>query len=731
MIRQFLLFLSFLCPLFAGFCQDQVISVDSLEKIRLTCENDFDNYEYADGIKEAMILLSLAESANNSLYTYHAHNNLGIAFEELRDSARAHRHYKKALENATKIKNDTLILWAYNNLGNIYSQSESDYVTGIDYYLKAIKLANELNIPYEVITPTVNIAWTYLDLEQPEKAKVYLDKGKKYLKMNRDKTIVPQLDMLYGEYYSQKNEIDSSIYYFEKSTALIDKDSMYFEGTIAYKEYANVFFKTNDYKRAYIALKKYNQYRDKVFEKEKNKEIEAAKAKFDINKFEKNLALANQEKKYQEKIISKSREKLIFICVAVFVLIIVLVFLNQINRSRLKLIKELKLRNTQLSAAKEKAEHLSNLKTEFFSTVSHELRTPLYGVIGLTSLLLKDESLKGHRKDLNSLKFSADYLLALINDVLELNKMGSKLVELENVSFHLRELLEGIIKALEFTRIQNSNKIFLDIEEDIPEAIIGDSVRLSQILVNLIGNALKFTSDGNIWIRVKLDKVENPYYTICFEVEDDGVGIPKNKQKKIFEEFSQLKSSNTSYQGTGLGLSIVKKMLELFDSEIHLESDEGKGAKFFFSIKFKRGIVIKSNNEEVDYSSSIYKKKNKSNIRILIVDDNRINQVVTRRILEQNGYTCQIAQNGEQAIQITKEKAFDLILMDLNMPGISGFDASREIRKFNSKIPIVALTAVEVSEVKEDVEEAGMNDIVVKPYDIEQFYKIISKNLIL
>lgn len=728
LIRQFFIFLSFLFFSLSGFCQDQVISIDSLEKIRSRCATQLKKYEYGEGIKEAMFLLNLADDIQSDLYKYYAHNSLGIAYDELRDTSRAHKHYEEALNFAKKVKNDTLILWSYNNLGNVYSESKDYYTRGIEYYQKVIYLANQLNIPDEVIAPTVNIAWTYLDLDEPQKAKPYLDQAKEVLGDKKIPYVTSQLDMLYGEYYSQINKIDSALYYFKKSTALVDKDSMYYEATIAYKAYADVLFKIKDYEKAYTALEKYNDYRDKIFEKEKDTEIEAAKAKFDIHEYEKNLALANQEKAYQEKIIAESREKLVLVGAAVLILIIILVFLNQINRSRLKLIKELKVRNNELSIAKEKAEHLSNLKTEFFSTVSHELRTPLYGVIGLTSLLLKDERLKDHQKDLNSLKFSADYLLALINDVLQLNKMGSKLVKLEYVSFQLRELLEGIIKALEFTRIQNKNDTILEVAEDVPNVIIGDSVRLSQILVNLIGNALKFTTNGHIWIRVKLVNKESQFYTLLFEVEDDGVGIAEDKQEQIFEEFSQLQPSNDSYQGTGLGLPIVKRMLELFDSQIYLESEEEKGSKFYFSITFKEGdsIATTASSTKKSGTTSTISEEEKT---ILVVDDNRINQMVTCRILEQKNYTCQIAQNGEEAIAKTKSESIDLILMDLNMPGISGFEASREIRQFNETIPIIALTAVEVNEIQDDITAAGMNDVIVKPYDVQQFYQTISKNM--
>jgi len=213
---------------------------------------------------------------------------------------------------------------------------------------------------------------------------------------------------------------------------------------------------------------------------------------------------------------------------------------------------------------------------------------------------------------------------------------------------------------------------------------------------------------------------------IYFEVKDDGIGIPKSKQKLIFEEFSQLKSSNYNYQGTGLGLPIVKRLLELFGSQIHLKSKEGEGSVFCFSLSLKED---QSPAKKAGFAHEVYLDNLKEAQKILIVDDNRINQVVTRRILEKQNFECAVATNGVEAIERATAENFDLILMDLNMPGINGMETTKRIRQFNKHVPVVALTAVEIEEVRNEIHEAGMNDIIVKPYDVERFYQIIKRNL--
>ena len=738
LIRKLLLtslfIIFFILPLSA---QNKEVEKDSLEDLLNHSIDFFVDYNYHEGIQSSMDLIHLADSLGSDYYLYHGHNNLGVAYEELRDTLRAKSHYERALEYANSTKNDTLIMWAYNNMGNIYSETKDNYLKGISYYKRVIDLATKLNNQEELIAPNINIAWTYLDKNQPDKAKEYLDNAKTVLKSQNFEYLDAELDMLYGRYFTETNQIDSAKAYFERSTRIVNKDSLAYEGAETYKWYAEMLFRNGEFKEAYQALKTQNEYESEIFEHSKTAQIQSANARFDVSEYQKNLELAKQEKVYQEQIIAKSNEKLILLIVAAIVLFIILIFLNRINRSRKTLIAELQEKNTELRKSKEETERLSNLKTQFFSTVSHELRTPLYGVIGLTSLLLEDKGLKDHQKDLKSLKFSADYLLALINDVLQINKMESKEVQLECISFNFRELLQSIMQTLEFTRIQNKNTIHLEIDENIPSFLMGDSVRLSQIMVNLVGNALKFTERGNIWIKVNVEDeiVEDSeeFLAIKFEVKDDGIGIPLSKQKEIFEEFSQLKPTNYNYQGTGLGLPIVKKMLKLFGSDIHLESEENKGSCFSYTIKFKKDLnkadvpVSKIEDLQVDLADDLDSKLQN---RILIVDDNRINQVVTKRILEQKSFVCEIAQDGHEAVEKVKNTAFDLVLMDVNMPGITGMEATQQIRKFNEEIPIVALTAVEVEEIREEIHSAGMNDIIVKPYDVQQFYRVVYRNII-
>lgn len=685
-------------------------------------------YQYKESIEVAMQLLEESKKRGNDYYNYHSYNILGINYANLNDTLHSRKHYKAALNIALKLDNDTLLLSSYNNLGNVYSEDKNTTQIGIDYYNKTIELATKMNYESELFTPTANLAWTYIDNGLFEKALPYLKKSWEMLGDRDDNLIRVQLLTLMGRYHMGINELEGAKSHFEDAIQRVEKDTLILEGSLVYKEYANLLFKQGSYKEGFLALEKYDQFNSQIFEKEKLRQIEAANVKFDVIQYQKDLEISKNEQLYKDELIEKSQLKTLIAVISSILLIIILIGFYKISRSRRKLNKDLLEKNKELILAKEEAERLSILKTKFFSTISHELRTPLYGVIGLTSILMEDKTLVNHEDDLKSLKFSADYLLALINDVLQMNKMESKLLKLENLSLNLKDLMHSIVKSFEFTRLQNKNAIHLEIDPKIPFNLISDPVRLSQILMNVIGNAMKFTERGNIWISTKLveDKIDSA--KIYFEIKDDGMGIPIKKQKIIFEEFSQLKSENYNYQGTGLGLPIVKKLLLLFNSEIHLESEKEQGALFSFEIELKKAVTGIADNgiETIKDESSLQETEGR---RILIVDDNRINQVVTQRILEQKSFICEICDNGLDAIEKVRNNYFDLVLMDVNMPGMTGMEATVEIREFNKDIPVVALTALEIEEIREDIYKSGMNDIIIKPYDTSTFYQVIYRNI--
>lgn len=399
------------------------------------------------------------------------------------------------------------------------------------------------------------------------------------------------------------------------------------------------------------------------------------------------------------------------------------------NNLRAKANELLQDKNSELQMAKEKAEKASLAKAQFLSNITHELRTPLYAVTGLTHLLL-EENPKPHQKEhLNSLKFSGEYLLSLINNILDLNKLEANKVEIESTRFNLEKRVKDVLVALRKSADDKKNNLHLEYDENIPPKLMGDPLKLSQILINLIGNSLKFTQNGDVFVRVRKLEEDKNKVRLHFEVEDNGVGISKKKQKSIFETFSQASLQiNRKFGGTGLGLSIVKNLLELMGSKIQLESTLGKGSRFWFDINLliDQEQLIETPTTvvpfEVDYAAL-------EGRNILVVEDNKINQMITKKILEKNKMNCLVADNGTDAIKLVQENNFDLVLMDIHMPGISGIEATQEIRKFNEQLPIIALTAVTIDENLDEFYKAGFNEIIPKPFKTEEFFEKIYRTL--
>ena len=397
---------------------------------------------------------------------------------------------------------------------------------------------------------------------------------------------------------------------------------------------------------------------------------------------------------------------------------------NNIIRNKSNVL--LKEKNLELQIAKDKAEKASKARAEFLSTVSHELRTPLNAINGITHLLLEEQPNPNQLHYLNSLKFSGNYLLTFINEILEINRIESNTVEIEYVDFNIKQLLNDIQNSLKEVASKNNNQFALEIDNNIPDVLIGDPTKISQIFMNLINNALKFTKNGAVKVTTKLIACDEKNCIIHFEIIDTGIGIPEEKLESVFDSFSQGSIEiNRKYGGTGLGLTIVKKLIALLGSEIKLYSKVGFGSTFMFDL----GLKVSENQLQIEkvksYSDDILIGKN-----ILIVEDNKINQMITKKMLENKGVKCQIIDNGEEAItKIQGKNEFDLILMDVHLPGINGTIATQEIRKFNTKIPIIALTAISLNENREILLSYGMTDVITKPFEPETFYRIIAQNL--
>ncbi|HQT24036.1 MAG: hypothetical protein B7X86_14175 [Sphingobacteriales bacterium 17-39-43] len=385
-------------------------------------------------------------------------------------------------------------------------------------------------------------------------------------------------------------------------------------------------------------------------------------------------------------------------------------------------ISERKLAEQELIKTREEALQLSKAKETFLSVMSHEIRTPLNAVIGMSYILMDDNPTESQTENLKILGFSAQNLLNLINDVLDFTKIQTGNMVLESVDVNLKELVAQTLNSLQFKTAEKHVVLKSEIDYRIPANVVGDNTRLYQILINLLGNAVKFTEKGEVKLKLDLVEENKKFVKVRFEVSDTGIGIPADKIDDIFNSYTQASTDTTrKYGGTGLGLAITKSLIELHNSEISVKSELGKGSAFSFIIQFDRSAT---SAVSVDTKTPLQQLAG----LVLVVDDNEINRLLASKVITKWGVSVDFAENGKIALEKVQEQKYDLILMDLHMPVMDGMESSRAIRQMSgyySKVPIIALTASLFAHELETITECGMDGFVIKPFVPNDLYNKI------
>ncbi len=378
-----------------------------------------------------------------------------------------------------------------------------------------------------------------------------------------------------------------------------------------------------------------------------------------------------------------------------------------------------------LIVSKEEAEKANQAKTEFLSVMSHEIRTPLNAVIGLGHLLARQNPRPDQVNNLQVLRTSADNLLALINDILDFNKIDAGKLELDNSLFDLNILIKDLIGGFSIKAQEMANDLSFHIDSTIPEQIYGDAHRITQVLNNLLSNAIKFTSNGKVRLSLLLEKISETHCSILFSVSDTGIGIQKENVENIFNPFSQASSSITrEFGGTGLGLAISSDLLKLMKGELKLDTELGRGSNFYFTLNLayfdqpKESITVLESEAEDLF-----------NAKILLVEDTPFNILFTKQLLEGWNTEVDVAENGAIAVEMVQTKNYAIVIMDLHMPVMDGYSSARKIREFNKETPIIALTASATLEIEGKIHDAGMQDYITKPFNPDNLFLKI-RNLI-
>ena len=707
------------------FAKDYKIEEAKIEKLLNHATTDYNNAKYDKALELSIQALISSFAINDNSYIAQSYNTIGVIYNECSDTKKAIKFYNKALTYANSCKNDKLFNWIYGNLGSVYYFNQIDVPKGIMYYKKALYYANKTKDSAQIEFTKLNLASAYFSIDKFNQGIEEVKDIKEKILNSGSEEAKMSMNLLLGIYSTNINQKKvAENYYF--MAYKIAKDNQFdsfliniYENLVLHYKHFNEPQKALEYETQLDSLSKL------VYSKDKLDKLQNSSVQIELDEYKNQLDKVETQNNLHQQSLKDSKLIVFLFIVILIILLLLLLTLYKNIKIREQTNIDLKKANDELLLAKEAAEEATQLKSQFVSTITHELRTPLYGVIGITNIILDEHKELGNSPHLKSLKFSAKYLLSLVNDILQINKIEEKRIVLENLIFNLVDEITMIKNAVEFIADKNNDLFTIEIDTAIPEFLIGDKLRLSQIIMNLVSNALKFTKNGAVSITADLKKVDGNIYFIEFKVKDNGIGIAKEDQEKVFDKFVQIERKEEDYQGTGLGLSIVSSLIKLFDSEIYLESEENVGTTFSFTIGFeydeeKSKDII--NNIEVDLSTShLY--------NILVVEDNKINQIVTKKIIQNSNMSCTIVDDGYAALVALEREAFDLILMDINMPLINGFDTTRKIREKGITIPVIALTAFDKQEVAEQAISAGMNDVIVKPFEPSKLFQVI-RNLV-
>lgn len=664
------------------------------------------------------------QSVGDAVGIANVKNNIGLIYQLQKNYQVALYFYKEAVLIGKGLKDPDILANAYNNMAICYQETKHPE-KALEYFNKVLIIDSIANIPGNLALSYNNLGVVQTDLKNYNNAKFYLYRA---LKMKERAGEYLGLSNTYNNLatvYLETNKLDSAIYFIKLAIKDAKLTQAYPYLQDSYGIYSKILESKGQFQQANEYLKLAKAISDSVIQHESSQIMAQMQDDYKLEIAEKQKLVKEIEK---EKEFFKNGLTLTLILLAFASTGFLLFYLAKVKKAFKNLqIKQrkievqnkiLQVKNIEVVQAKEAAEEAYNVKSQFISTISHEIRTPLNAIVGVSNLLLLSDPKKEQIENLNILKISSDNLLHLVNNILDFSKMESGKLQLENIDFNLRDLVLDVKELFSIKASEKGIELIVNIDNKIPNVLKGDPLRINQLLINLVNNAIKFTEAGYVKLEVNLQLSTINHALVYFVISDTGIGIPQAKQGQIFNSFTQADANTTrKFGGTGLGLSICKRILDNLHSKLQVESVVGKGSKFAFSINFEvsRSASVGKSAVTASFEDSIKGK------RVLVVEDNMMNVMVIRQFLQKWGVITEIALNGKEGISRLEEANYDAILMDIHMPEMDGIEATKHIRKMENprkrNIPIIALTAENEMQFRQKVYEVGMNDYIFKPFN--------------
>jgi len=684
--------------------------------------------DYPEALKDYIQAMKTEKAIGDTQQIANTYNNTGNIYLALKNYDEATHYYQLLLKNGEITHNQKLIGTAYNAMG-VVQKGRGNYQQALEYEERAFRIALSTNEKKLIAAVYAAQGDIYSNQQKYDSSLIKYRQALKTYKELSEKTDMGMTYCSIGkDYISEKNYQFAKNY--EDSALILTKE------VAAKSNLVDIYFALSSIdsaegKQAEAAKnsKLYTIYRDSISNEENTRKMlsEQLSYEFDKKHIVDSLQFASESK--IESINLKKQKTFTILGLIGMMLVLLLLFFvyrNYINQRKYN--RELQIERSKAIGQKVRAERSEAFKQQFLANMSHEIRTPMNAISGMTDILLDKKPDAGQVNYLEAISKSSSTLLYIINDILDLSKIEAGKMSLEAIDFSVSDVLNQVKDTLNYRAEEKGLSIIIDKAEDMEDVVVGDPHRLNQILMNLGGNAVKFTEKGSIELKVENEKMKDGKVSLKFSITDTGIGIPKDKMQTLFQDFTQVNSSDTrNYGGTGLGLSISKKLVELHGGNIWVNSVEDRGTTFSFSITYPVGSAKKLQQtvmQEQNVDGSIL-----DGLKILLVDDNEYNRLVAEEtLLLKAKVSVSAVVNGQDAIDILKKNKFDVILMDIQMPVMNGYDASSYIRnQMKIETPIVALTA---SVLRNDLDKcylSGMNAYIPKPFKAWQLIATIAE----